>query len=86
MPDESRPPRKRRRRRRGKRVEGGAEDSGQAASTPARPREGRAAPAARARQPSPRPADAGSVQEPSLISRIGARLRKLVTRAPQSQH
>jgi len=24
--------------------------------------------------------------QPSLLSRIGARLRKLVTRAPQSQH
>ena len=79
MPDESRPPRKRRRRRRGQRVEGGpevaAERNGQ---SPAR--EGK--PAAH----KPAPASAAASAEPSLLSRIGARLRKLVKRAPHSQH
>ncbi|WP_298576406.1 ATP-dependent RNA helicase RhlB [uncultured Luteimonas sp.] len=91
MPDESRPPRKRRRRRGGKRVDG-AENAAanttangtQGESGQARAREPRPAPAAR--QKESRPSDAASAQAPSLISRIGARLRKLVTRAPHSQH
>ncbi|MGJ4802810.1 ATP-dependent RNA helicase RhlB [Luteimonas sp. SDU82] len=85
-PDASRPPRKRRRRRGGKRVEGAeaamGSPRGQAESGQPRPREPRAAPAPQA-QAATRAADAAA---PSLISRIGARLRKLVTRAPQSQH
>jgi len=88
MPDESRPPRKRRRRRGGKRVAGAAEDTanngnGQGNQAQGRPREARPAPRP---QSGPRPADAPGAQVPSLISRIGARLRKLVTRAPHSQH
>ncbi|NLW97910.1 MAG: ATP-dependent RNA helicase RhlB [Xanthomonadaceae bacterium] len=85
MPDESRPPRKRRRRRRGKRIDGAeaaAHGSGQT-------RDGKPAPEReRARQkPAPqRPAEAPAGRAPSLLSRIGARLRKLVTRAPQGQH
>jgi ATP-dependent RNA helicase RhlB len=51
------------------------------AREPREPRAPRPAPAARA-QAQPRPASASAPQAPTLISRIGARLRKLVTRAP----
>ncbi|MGY1519107.1 ATP-dependent RNA helicase RhlB [Luteimonas sp. A482] len=89
MPDESRPPRKRRRRRGGKRL-AGAEDTatnGNGQDNPGQPkaREARPAPAARPQSGS-RQADASTAQEPSLFSRIGTRLRKLVTRAPHNQH
>ena len=57
---------------------------GQDTKAPDRTREGR--PGASRGQAQARPADAAAPQSPSLISRLGARLRKLVTRAPQSQH
>ena len=85
MPDESRPPRKRRRRRRGKRIDG----ADAAANGGSQAREGVQSPAqgAPARQkPAARPAEAAKERSPSLISRIGARLRRLVGRAPQGQH
>jgi ATP-dependent RNA helicase RhlB len=90
MPDESRPPRKRRRRRRGKPVDGvesaAAVEGGQ--GSPEQPRVRESVPAQAARAQPARQAEAGSAQSqsPSLISRLGARLRKLVTRAPHSQH
>ncbi|MDH5835188.1 ATP-dependent RNA helicase RhlB [Luteimonas kalidii] len=97
MPDESRPPRKRRRRRRGQRVEGAADtgqDSAQqtggqgARATATRePRKASAPRSQRApRDGAPASASTGGSSEPSLLSRLGARLRKLVTRAPHSQH
>ncbi|MDH5831625.1 ATP-dependent RNA helicase RhlB [Luteimonas sp. M1R5S18] len=98
MPDESRPPRKRRRRRRGKRVEGAAEPGQETAqavggqgSREGATREPRKSSVPRAPRASrdgaaPVSAPARTSGEPSLLSRIGARLRKLVTRAPHSQH
>ena len=95
MPDESRPPRKRRRRRRGRKVEGAPESAlsgngaqegrGQEGRGPRPPREAKAAPLPSRAAQAPR-AEMGAGPEPSLLSRIGARLRKLVTRAPQSHH
>ena len=89
MPDESRAPRKRRRRRGGKRLAGGedtaANGNGQDSPGQPRAREARPAPAARP-QAASRQADVSTAQEPSLFSRIGTRLRKLVTRAPHNQH
>ena len=85
MPDESRPPRKRRRRRGGKKIEGGetaatptVDATPGAPATPARtaakagPREVR---------PSQRPAPAAAPKDagPSLLSRIGRGLRRLVS-------
>ncbi|MFD1070225.1 ATP-dependent RNA helicase RhlB [Luteimonas composti] len=87
MSDEARAPRKRRRRRRGKPVEGGdaaATGNTAQAAPPSRPREPRPAQAPRA-QAAPRATEPAAASG-SLISRIGARLRKLVTRAPQNQH
>ena len=85
MPDESRPPRKRRRRRGGKKIEGGetaatptVDATPGAPATPARtaakagPREVR---------PNQRPAPAAAPKDasPSLLSRIGRGLRRLVS-------
>ncbi|TYT26074.1 ATP-dependent RNA helicase RhlB [Luteimonas viscosa] len=88
-PDESRPPRKRRKRRRGKRIEGAPETAANGSGhgrEAAQPREAKAASQPRT-QRAPRAAQApAATGETSLLSRIGARLRKLVTRAPQSQH
>ena len=72
-----RAPRKRRRRRGGKPVEGGetmaARQTQQVHTT--------------APKPSARPATSGEpASEPSLLHRIGSGLRKLVTRAPRTQH
>ncbi|MEZ0471365.1 ATP-dependent RNA helicase RhlB [Luteimonas salinilitoris] len=87
---EARPARKPRRRRGGRRVEGG-EGGAQAAA----PRNGAKAEAP-PRKPKPasefrsasRPAvkPAAAPAESSLLSRIGRGLKKLVTRAPNSQH
>ena len=87
MPDETRAPRKRRRRRGGKRIEGApdaaAVGNGQGeAATPRAPKGeagARAPKAARAAEPA-------AASSPSLLSRLGAGLRKLVTRAPRNQH
>ncbi len=85
MPDESRPPRKRRRRRGGKKIEGadGAApkaDTTQGAET--RPR-GNGGPGPREVRPTQRPAPAGKGKgaepAPSLLSRIGRGLRRLVS-------
>jgi ATP-dependent RNA helicase RhlB len=67
-------PRKRRRRRGGRKIEG-AEGAVQVAKSPAN------VPAAK---PAAKPAAAGA--KPGLIARIGHGLKKLVTRAPSSQH
>ncbi len=83
MPDESRPPRKRRRRRRGQRIEGAPETAANS-NGQSHGHEGRSAPATH--KPAPRAAEASAESQPSLLTRIGARLRKLVTRAPHSQH
>jgi len=87
MPDDSRPPRKRRRRRRGQRVEGAAETTvngnGQTGQRQGQPREARGAAPQRAPKHA---AETVAAEAPSLLSRIGARLRKLVMRAPQNQH
>ncbi|TWT22596.1 ATP-dependent RNA helicase RhlB [Luteimonas marina] len=88
-PDESRPPRKRRRRRRGQRVEGAPEVAANGnghGEGRGQPREAKAAAKPPRAQAAPRGGDAPAASESSLLSRIGARLRKLVTRAPQSQH
>ncbi len=93
--DGERAPRKRRRRRGGRRVEGAegaaeagaaqpqSADHGGAAAKPAQPR----APRPRA-EPQPQAArpQAAAAQPASLLGRIGVGLKKLVTRAPRSQH
>ena len=84
MPDESRPPRKRRRRRRGKRVDGAETATNGSQAHEGKPASGE--PRAARQKPSSRPGEPAATQSPSLISRLGARLRKLVTRAPQGQH
>jgi ATP-dependent RNA helicase RhlB len=92
--DAERPPRKRRRRRGGRKLEGadGAAADAQpkpaattaAAKPQAKPRKPRAAANAKpATSAKPAPQKAA---EPSLMSRIGQGLKKLVTRAPRSQH
>ena len=84
MPDESRPPRKRRRRRRGQRIEG-APETAVNGNGQSHGHEGRPA-SATTHKSAPRAAEAPAGSPPTLLSRIGARLRKLVTRAPHSQH
>ncbi|TWI01633.1 ATP-dependent RNA helicase RhlB [Luteimonas cucumeris] len=80
--EDERAPRKRRRRRGGRRIEGGE----------AATQQNVAAPAAKApTKPQFKPANksvAGkpAQESPSLLSRIGSGLKKLVTRAPRSQH
>ncbi|GGJ97142.1 ATP-dependent RNA helicase RhlB [Luteimonas terricola] len=74
-----RAPRKRRRRRGGRRVNG---EEGQQA--PAKPQPQGVQPGPQ--QAAGRPATSASEQAPSLFGRIGQGLRKLVTRAPRSQH
>ena len=82
--DAERPQRKRRRRRGGRRIEG-AEGAPQAqVDNGAKPR---SAPAKPVHKPASKPAaKPASTTEPSLLSRIGSGLKKLVTRAPQSRH
>ncbi|MFC3716417.1 ATP-dependent RNA helicase RhlB [Luteimonas soli] len=91
---EAKPPRKRRRRRGGRRVDGGeavqqaagAERQQAAPAKPAGPRHVQAKPARGAnKQPLPA-ASASQDKQSSLISRIGRGLKKLVTRAPHTQH
>ncbi len=98
--DPARPPRKRRRRRRGRSVEGAeanqqnpqqpAEAASRAAASPSGPREIKARPARAAgrsaTQVAPPAAPAAKDKPSSLISRLGSGLRKLVTRAPRTQH
>lgn len=85
MPDESRPPRKRRRRRGGKKIEGGETASAQTVdATPgdtAKPARTAAKPGPREVRPSQRPAPAAPSKDasPSLLSRIGRGLRRLVS-------
>jgi ATP-dependent RNA helicase RhlB len=77
---EERAPRKRRRRRGGRRVEGGeavAQNAAPAQTAPVR--------APQQVKPS-KPATASSEPAPSLLARIGRGLKKLVTRAPRTQH
>ena len=75
-----RPARKRRRRRGGKRIDGG--EGAQAVGQAVRAMETPAAVAVAAKPASaPAPAEA-----PSLLSRIGNKLKSLVTRAPSSRH
>ncbi|GAB3390126.1 ATP-dependent RNA helicase RhlB [Lysobacter fragariae] len=69
--DAERAPRKRRRRRGGRRVEGAEGATQAAAATPATSR--------------PSASDAAS-GKPGLLARIGHGLKKLITRAPSSQH
>ena len=74
-----RPARKRRRRRGGKRIDGG--EGAQAVGQAVRALETPAAVAVAAKPASaPAPAEA-----PSLLSRIGNKLKSLVTRAPSSR-
>ncbi|MGV8932893.1 MAG: ATP-dependent RNA helicase RhlB [Luteimonas sp.] len=82
--DAERAPRKRRRRRSGKRIETGADivqhggEPKPATPAPAKPQQVKA---------TPRIAKPTTAKEaPSLISRIGSGLKKLVTRAPRTQH
>jgi len=72
------PPRKRRRRRHGQPVEGTQTVATREATTNPTPREITAIRASRPTQTAPEP--------PSLLSRIGQKLRKLVIRAPNGQH
>ena len=75
-----RPARKRRRRRGGKRIDGG--EGAQAVGQAVRAMETPAAVAVAAKSaPAQAPAEA-----PSLLSRIGNKLKSLVTRAPSSRH
>ena len=73
--ESDRAPRKRRRRRGGKRIEGAEGVQQPAAGTASKPQA----------KPVAKPASAGAAS-PSLISRIGQGLKKLVTRAPRTQH
>ncbi|TDK30619.1 ATP-dependent RNA helicase RhlB [Luteimonas terrae] len=85
MPDESRPPRKRRRRRGGKKVEGAegtAPQGNEAKSAESRPRGngGNGGKGPREVRPTQRPAPAAAAEKaPSLLSRIGRGLRRLVS-------
>ncbi|MDN5782169.1 MAG: ATP-dependent RNA helicase RhlB [Luteimonas sp.] len=93
--ESARPPRKRRRRRGGRRIDGG--EAVQQAATPERqdgpakpagPRHVAAKPVRAANKPA-KPTQSGAPpprERWSLISRIGRGLKKLVTRAPHSQH
>jgi len=93
-----RAPRKRRRRRGGRRVNGegqqaqdgpqqAAADGGEQARAPRPPRQPRAPkPQPSAGQQPTTPAPSQPESSPSLFGRIGQGLRKLVTRAPRSQH
>ena len=94
-PEGERKPRKRRRRRGGKRVDGAtaAIDTTAAASQAATPVESARKPPRPTREtavatPSSVPAATPTpdAPAPSLMTRLGTRLRKLVTRAPRSQH
>ncbi|MCM2335672.1 MAG: ATP-dependent RNA helicase RhlB [Pseudomonas sp.] len=82
-----RAPRKRRRRRGGKRIDGGDAApvdaaTGTTAARPPRAPKPASKPASRpAREAAPSAGD-----KPSLLSRIGTGLRRLITRAPNSQH
>ena len=83
-------PRKRRRRRGGRRIDGeGATAEAPAGATPSAPRP--AAAHRSAAKPAAKPAraateTAASQGKPGLLSRIGRGLKKLITRAPSSQH
>ncbi|WP_394003454.1 ATP-dependent RNA helicase RhlB [Luteimonas sp. WGS1318] len=85
MPDESRPPRKRRRRRGGKKIEGGETATAQTADAKpadaAKPARSAAKSGPREVRASQRPAPSASSQDasPSLLSRIGRGLRRLVS-------
>jgi ATP-dependent RNA helicase RhlB len=87
-PDADRAPRKRRRRRGGKRIEGmdassqPTTPSSPAASRPAHPPKNGPAQIKATRAP----AAVGAPDAPSLLARIGHGLRKLVKRAPRTQH
>ncbi len=94
-PEGERKPRKRRRRRGGKRVDGAtaAVDTTAAASQAATPVESAKKPPRPTREtavatPSSVPAATPTpdAPAPSLMTRLGTRLRKLVTRAPRSRH
>ncbi|MEN5116261.1 ATP-dependent RNA helicase RhlB [Luteimonas sp. TWI662] len=81
MPDESRPPRKRRRRRGGKKIEGAeatAPQTGETKSTESKPR-GNGGKGPREVRPTLRPAPTAAEKAPSLLSRIGHGLRRLVS-------
>src|SRR5690606_38306069 len=97
----ARPPRKRRRRRRGRSIEGGEAGqqqgggqqaggangaNGAAARPPSGPREIKARPVRATDKPAAQPASTAKDKSSSLISRIGSGLKKLVTRAPRTQH
>ena len=93
--EEERAPRKRRRRRGGRRVNGEgqpAQDgqpqvrSEEGGGQPRAPRPPRAPKPKPQPQPQPQPAVPAQEKSPSLFGRIGQGLRKLVTRAPRSQH
>ncbi len=89
--ESERAPRKRRRRRSGRRVDGDgqqAQEGQQAASSATTVEQAR--PPRQPRSPKPQPAGQAAAPAqpaaPSLLGRIGQGLRKLVTRAPRSQH
>ncbi|MEF3083501.1 ATP-dependent RNA helicase RhlB [Luteimonas sp. SMYT11W] len=84
MPDESRPPRKRRRRRAGKKIEGAEGASPQNGATAAvdtsKKPQGNGGKGPREVRPTQRPAPAAKPDKaPSLLSRIGRGLRRLVS-------
>ena len=75
-------PRKRRRRRGGKRIDGADGVAAQAS-----PGQNTVTQAVRALEtPAPVAVKSGGDAKPSLISRIGSKLKSLVTRAPSSRH
>jgi ATP-dependent RNA helicase RhlB len=85
--DAERAPRKRRRRRGGRRVENGDASVQQNTGAAAKPQQSKAVAKPASRQPAKATAKPAPQNEPSsLLSRIGQGLRKLVTRAPRSQH
>ncbi|MBB3342154.1 ATP-dependent RNA helicase RhlB [Luteimonas sp. RC10] len=84
MPDESRPPRKRRRRRGGKKVEGAdatASQTGETTSIESKSRSngGNGGQGPREVRPTQRPVPTAAEKAPSLLSRIGRGLRRLVS-------
>jgi ATP-dependent RNA helicase RhlB len=92
--DAARPPRKRRRRRGGRRVDGGDAAAAPAAKSPApaaakaeaKPRQVQANRSKGTGSRSAKSSPPAKAESPSLLSRIGQGIRKLVKRAPRSQH
>ncbi|WP_031373275.1 ATP-dependent RNA helicase RhlB [Lysobacter antibioticus] len=85
-----RAPRKRRRRRGGRRIEGAETDNGAPTASQGESAVAKPAPSKPAHKPVHKPAAAAAAPageaKPSLLGRIGRKLKSLVARPPRSQH